>query len=54
MLYNFNPMDVRLTFRRRPYVIDDTVRTTVTLVPNSNVKIRSANLNLWRRPVSRR
>ncbi len=46
MLYNFNPMDVRLTFRRRPYVIDDTVRTTVTLVPNSNVKIRSANLNL--------
>ena len=46
MLYNLNPMDVRLTFARRPYLIDDTIRATVTLVPNGSVKIRSANLNL--------
>ena len=42
MLYNLNPMDVRLAFVRRLYLIDDTVLATVTLVPNGSVKIRRA------------
>ena len=46
MLYNLKPMDVRLAFVRRLYLIDDTVRATVTLVPNCSVKIRRAYLNL--------
>lgn len=46
MLYNFNPMDVWLAFRRRLYVIDDTVHATVTFLPNGNVRVRKANLNL--------
>ena len=46
MLFNLNPMDVRLAFVRRLYLIDDTIRATVTLVPNCSVKIRRAYLNL--------
>lgn len=46
MLYNFNPLYVRLAFRRRLYGIDDTVHATLTLVPNGNIRVRSANLNL--------
>ena len=46
MLNSINPMDVRLAFVRRLYLIDDTVLATVTLVPNGSVKIRRANLNL--------
>ena len=46
MIYNLKPMDVRLAFVRRLYLIDDTVLATVTLVPNGSVKIQRANLNL--------
>ena len=46
MLNSLNPMDVRLAFVRRLYLIDDTVLATVTLVPNGSVKIRRAYLNL--------
>jgi hypothetical protein len=46
MLYNLNPMDIRLAFVRRLFLIDDTVLATVTLVPNCSVKIRRAYLNL--------
>ena len=46
MLNNLSPMDVRLAFVHRLYLIDDTVMATVTLVPNGSVKIRRAYLNL--------
>ena len=46
MLYNLNPMDVRPTFARRQYLIDDTIRATATLLPNGSVKFRRASLNL--------
>ena len=46
MLYNLNPMDVRLSFVRRLYLIDDAIRATVTLVPNGSIKVRRASLNL--------
>lgn len=46
MVFNLDPLDITLDFERRPYRLGDTINATVTLIPNGNVKIREASLNL--------
>ena len=46
MVYKLNPLVVRLDFERRMYRLDDTIKASVTLVPNGSVTVRWASLNL--------
>ena len=46
MVYKLDPLDVSLDFERRPYRRGDTINATVTLIPNSDVEIRTASLSL--------
>ena len=46
MVFNLDPLDISLDFERRPYRLGDTINATVTLIPNSDVEIRSASLSL--------
>ena len=46
MVYKLNPLVVRLDFERRMYRLDDTIKASVTLVPNGSVTVRCASLNL--------
>ena len=46
MVFNFDPLDITLDFERRPYRLGDTINATVTLIPNSDVEIRTASLSL--------
>ena len=40
MVYTLNPLVVRLDFERRMYRLDDTIKASVTLVPNGSVTVR--------------
>ena len=46
MVYKLDPLDVSLDFERRPFRRGDTINATVTLIPNSDVEIRTASLSL--------
>ena len=46
MVFNLEPLDIKLDFERNRYRLGDTINATVTLIPFSNVKIREASLNL--------
>ena len=46
MVFNFDPLAISLDFERRPYRLGDTINATVTLIPNSDVEIRTASLSL--------
>ena len=46
MVFKLDPLDIELDFERRPYRLGDTIKATVTLIPNSDVEIRTASLSL--------
>ena len=46
MVYKLDPLDVSLDFERRPYRRGNTIKAIVTLIPNSDVEIRTASLSL--------
>ena len=46
MVYKLDPLDIALDFERRPYRLGDTIKATVSLIPNSDVEIRTASLSL--------
>ena len=46
MVYKLDPLEVTLAFERKEYRLGDTIVATVTLVPNSDIVIRKASLNL--------
>ena len=46
MVFKLDPLEVTLAFERKEYRLGDTVRATVTLVPSSDIVIRTASLNL--------
>ena len=46
MVFNLDPLDIKLDFERRKYRLGETINATVTLTPLSGVRIREASLNL--------
>ena len=46
MVFNLEPLDIKLDFERRKYRPGDAINATVTLIPNSDVEIRRASLSL--------
>ena len=46
MVYKLDPLEVTLVFEHKQYRLGDTIDATVTLVPNSDIVIRKASLNL--------
>ena len=46
MVFNLDPLDISLDFERRKYRLGDTINATVTLIPNSDIEIRTASLSL--------
>ena len=46
MVFNLKPPDITLDFEHRKYRLGDTINATVTLLPNGNIKVRKASLNL--------
>jgi len=46
MVFRLDPLEVTLEFAHKQYHLGDTVDATVTLVPNSDIVIRRASLNL--------
>ena len=46
MVFKLDPLDIELDFERRPYRLGDTIKATVTLIPNSDVEIRTTSLSL--------
>ncbi len=46
MVYKLDPLEVTLEFKRRQYRLGDTVDATVVLVPDSDIVVRRASLNL--------
>ncbi len=46
MVFNLKPPDITLDFERRKYRLGDTINATVTLIPNGNIRVRKASLNL--------
>ena len=46
MVFNLDPLDIKLDFERKSYRLGDTINATVTLIPVSGVRIREASLNL--------
>lgn len=46
MVFKLDPLKVKLAFKRKEYRLGDTIDATVTLVPSSDVVIRTASLNL--------
>ena len=46
MVYKLDPLEVTLAFEHKQYRLGDTIDATVTLVPNSDIVIRKASLNL--------
>lgn len=46
MVFRLDPLEVTLEFAQKQYHLGDTVDATVTLVPNSDIVIRKASLNL--------
>ena len=46
MVFNLEPLDITLDIERRKYRLGDTIHATVTLIPNSDVEIRTASLSL--------
>ncbi len=46
MVYKSNPVDVLLEFENRTYQLGDTVDATITLMPNGNIDIRKASIDL--------
>ena len=46
MVYKLDPLEVTLAFEHKQYRLGDMIDATVTLVPNSDIVIRKASLNL--------
>ncbi|MDE2822391.1 MAG: hypothetical protein OXK79_02665 [Chloroflexota bacterium] len=46
MVFNLDPLDIKLEFEKRRYRLEDTIKATVTLIPNSDVELRTASLSL--------
>ncbi len=46
MVFSLDPLDIDLDFERRKYRLGDTINATITLIPNSDVEIRTASLSL--------
>ena len=46
MVYKLDPLEVTLAFEHKQYGLGDTIDAAVTLVPNSDIVIRKASLNL--------
>lgn len=46
MVFKLDPLDITLDFEHRKYRLGDTINAAVTLVPNSDVEIRTASLSL--------
>lgn len=46
MVFRLDPLEVTLEFKHKQYHLGDTVDATVALVPNSDIVIRKASLNL--------
>ena len=46
MVFRLDPLEVTLEFEDKQYRLGDSVDATVTLVPNSDIVIRKASLNL--------
>ncbi len=46
MVFRLDPLEVTLEFAHKQYHLGDTVDATVTLVPDSDIVIRRASLNL--------
>ena len=46
MVFNLKPPDITLDFERRKYRLGDTINATLTLIPNGNIRVRKASLNL--------
>lgn len=46
MVFRLDPLEVTLEFAHKQYHLGDTVDATVTLVPDSDIVIRKASLNL--------
>ena len=46
MVFNLDPLDISLDFEKKRYRLGDTIKATVTLIPNSDVELRTASLSL--------
>ena len=46
MVFNFEPLDIKLDFERRKYRLGDTINATVTLIPSRDTGIRGSSLSL--------
>ena len=46
MVYKLDPLEVTLEFKRRQYLLGDSVDATITLAPSSDIVIRGASLSL--------
>ena len=46
MVFKLDPLEVTLAFERKQYGLGDTIHATITHVPNSDIVIRKASLNL--------
>ena len=46
MVFNLDPLDIKLDFERRTYRLGDTINATVTLLPSRDVEIRKASLSI--------
>ena len=46
MVFKLDTLDVMLDFAHGPYRLGDTINATVTLIPNSDIEIRTASLSL--------
>lgn len=46
MVFKLDALDIELDFERRTYRLGDTIKTVVTFIPERDVEIRMASLNL--------
>ncbi len=46
MVFKLDPLDIMLDYERRPYRLGETINAVVTLMAKTDIKIRTASLNL--------
>ena len=46
MVFNLEPLEIRLEFERRKYRLGETINATVTLIPSRDTNIRGSSLSL--------
>ena len=46
MVFNLEPLDIKLDFDRRKYRLGDTIDATVTLIPSKDTRIRGTSISL--------